>query len=93
MHYAGVIARYVGEYDDTGAPADLPWLATIDSQTTVDLNYVYRGLDNLVLSASIVNIADEDPPMARGDLAYDPFTHNPFGRMIKVGFTYTVMGE
>ncbi len=93
VHYAGVIARYVGEYDDTGAPPDLPWLATIDSQTTVDLNYVYRGLDNLVLSASIVNIADEDPPMARGDLAYDPFTHNPFGRMIKVGFTYTVMGE
>lgn len=93
VHYAGVTARYVGDYDDLGAPSDLPWLATIDAQTTVDLNYVYRGLDNLVLTASIVNVADEDPPEARGDLAYDPFTHNAFGRMIKVAFTYTVMGE
>ena len=93
VHYAGLIARHVGEYDDTGAPDDLPWLATIDSQTTFDLNYVYRGLDNLVLSASVVNVSDEDPPMARGDLAYDPFTHNAFGRMIKVSFSYTVFEE
>jgi hypothetical protein len=31
--------------------------------------------------------------MARGDLAYDPFTHNAFGRMIKVSFSYTVFEE
>ena len=42
------------------------------------------------MSLSIVNIADEDPPEARGDLAYDPFTHNPFGRLIKVGVPYTL---
>ncbi len=93
VHYAGLIARYVGEYDDAGAPAAYPWLATIDDQTTFDLNYVYRGMDDLVLSASIVNVADEDPPAARGDLNYDPFTHNAFGRMIKVSFTYTLLGE
>ena len=92
-HFASLVARYVGEYDDRGAPADLPALATIDAQTTFDLNYIYRGVDNLTLSASIVNIADEDPPEARGDLAYDPFTHNPFGRLIKVGFTYNILGE
>ena len=93
VHYAGLIARHVGEYDDTGAPDDLPWLATIDSQTTFDLNYVYRGLDNLVLSASVVNVSDEDPPMARGDLAYDPFTHNASRRMIKVSFSSTPLEE
>jgi outer membrane receptor protein involved in Fe transport len=93
VHYAGLIARYVGEYDDAGASAAYPWLATIDNQTTFDLNYVYRGLDDLVISASIVNVTDEDPPAARGDMNYDPFTHNPFGRMIKMTFTYTVMGE
>ena len=93
VHYAGLIARYVGEYDDAGAPAAYPWLATIDSQTTLDLNYVYRGIDDLMISASIVNVTDEDPPAARGDMNYDPFTHNPFGRMMKVTFTYTVMGE
>ena len=93
MHYAGLIARYVDEYDDAGAPAAYPWLATIDGQTTLDLNYVYRGIDDLMISASIVNVTDEDPPAARGDMNYDPFTHNPFGRMMKVTFTYTVMGE
>ncbi len=93
MHFAGLVARYVGDYDDQAAPADLPALATIDAQTTFDFNYVYRGVDNLTLSASIVNIADEDPPAARGDLAYDPFTHNAFGRLIKVGFTYSILGE
>lgn len=93
VHYAGLIARYVGEYDDAGASAAYPWLATIESQTTFDLNYVYRGFDDLMISASIVNVSDEDPPAARGDMNYDPFTHNPFGRMIKMTFTYTVMGE
>ena len=89
----GLVARYVGDYDDQAAPADLPALATINAQTIFDFNYVYRGVDNLILSASIVNIADEDPPEARGDLAYDPFTHNAFGRLIKVGFTYSILGE
>jgi outer membrane receptor protein involved in Fe transport len=93
VHYAGIIARHVGEYDDAGAPAAYPWLATIDSHTTFDLNYVYRGMDDLVLSASIVNVSDEDPPAARGDMNYDPFTHNAFGRMIKVSFKYTLLDE
>jgi outer membrane receptor protein involved in Fe transport len=93
-HYAGLVVRHVGEYDDTGAPARLAaLLGTIEDHTTIDLNYVYRGFDGLTLSASVVNVADEDPATARGDLAYDPFTHNAFGRMMKVGFTYTVMGK
>ena len=93
VHYAGLIARHIGEYDDAGASAAYPWLATIDSHTTFDLNYVYRGMDDLVLSASVVNVTDEDPPAARGDLNYDPFTHNAFGRMIKLSFTYTLLEE
>jgi iron complex outermembrane receptor protein len=89
-HYAGLILRHVGSYDDAGAPARLANLSTIDSHTTFDGHYVYRGLEDWTMSLSIVNIADEDPPEARGDLAYDPFTHNPFGRLIKVGVTYTL---
>ena len=92
-HYGGLVLRHVGEYDDTGAPARLPNLATIEDHTTFDVNYIYRGFDGLTLSASVVNLTDEDPATARGDLAYDPFTHNAFGRMMKVGFTYTVMGK
>ncbi len=87
-HFANLIARYVDSYDDTGAPADLPWLSTIDSQVTWDGHYIYRGIDGLDLSLSVVNITDQEPPEARGDLAYDPFTHSAFGRMIKLGFKY-----
>lgn len=87
-HFASVTARYVDSYDDDGAPASLPWLATVDSQTTFDLNYIYRGFQSTTLSLSVVNLTDEDPAEARGDLAYDPFTHNAFGRMVKVGFNY-----
>jgi hypothetical protein len=77
-------------YDDTGAPADLSHLATIESHTTFDGHYVFAGLEDWTMSLSIVNIADEDPPEARGDLAYDPFTHNAFGRLIKLGVTYSM---
>ena len=89
-HYAGLILRHVGSYDDTAAPADLAHLATIDSQTTFDGHYVFGGLEGWKMSLSIINIADEDPPEARGDLAYDPFTHNAFGRTIKLGVTYSL---
>ncbi|MDG1704701.1 MAG: TonB-dependent receptor [Pseudomonadales bacterium] len=89
-HYAGLFIRHVGSYDDTGAPADLSHLATIDSHTTFDGHYVFAGLEDWTMSLSIVNIADEDPPEARGDLAYDPFTHNAFGRLIKLGVTYSM---
>ena len=89
-HYASLITRYIGSYKDEGAPAYLPWLATVDAQTTFDAHYNYQGIEGLTLSLSVVNIADEDPPEARGDLAYDPFTHNAFGRLVKVGVNYVV---
>ena len=37
------------------------------------------------VTASVVNVFDEDPPFARLDYSYDPFTANPLGRVIKVG--------
>jgi len=40
------------------------------------------------LLVSVYNLTDEDPPRARLDLNYDPYTHNPFGRMIKVGLRH-----
>jgi hypothetical protein len=71
-------------YDDKSQPADQDW--SIDSFDTFDLHYNFRfANDNARLFASVYNLADEDPPFARLDLNFDPYTHNPFGRMIKVG--------
>lgn len=91
-HTGQVIVRYISDYDDTGNSTNPLYshLDTIDDHTTVDLHYNYTGLEGWNFSLNVINVADEDPPAARGDLNYDPFTHNPFGRMIKVGVKYTL---
>ena len=32
-------------------------------------------------------LEDEDPPFMSREMNYDAFTHNPFGRMVKLGVT------
>lgn len=66
----------------------------VDDFVTYDLHYNF-SLANLTgeesdsaLLVSVNNLTDEDPPRARLDLNYDPYTHNPFGRMIKVGLRH-----
>ena len=66
----------------------------IEEQTTYDLHYNVDVSDMLnsdgsALYLSVYNIADEDPPMVRRDLSYDPYTHNPFGRMVKLGLKHS----
>ena len=36
---------------------------------------------------SIRNLTDQDPPFARLDLGYDPFTASPIGRTFKLSVT------
>ena len=63
----------------------------VDSQTTYDLHYQYSFMDDQArVTVSAMNVTDEDPPLARLDLSYDGYTHNAFGRMIKVGVEYTI---
>jgi iron complex outermembrane receptor protein len=55
---------------------------------TTDLYYKYNWTDqNLSFNAAIVNLFDQDPPFARLDYSYDPFTANPLGRTFKIGLT------
>lgn len=88
-HNLNVIARYWGEYDDPTATAGTN-LEQIDDHLTIDATYRVNLLeDNLVLDFSAINLFDEDPPRAHTDLNYDPYTHNAFGRMLKVGLRYS----
>jgi iron complex outermembrane receptor protein len=60
---------------------------TIDAFVTTDLAYrVFLPWDTTV-SASVINMFDQDPPFARLDLSYDPFTANPIGRHFKLNVT------
>lgn len=70
-----------------------PSLAEIDDHITHDLHYNVQIMESLRMSFSVINALDEDPPAASLDLNYDPLTHNAFGRMFKIGLTYTPFAE
>jgi len=63
--------------------------ARIESQTTVDVQYIYR-LPNFgpsvetVLTLGSLNLFDSDPPFVATDGAFESRTHDPRGRMIYV---------
>lgn len=59
----------------------------IDSFVTTDLTYrVFLPWDT-TFTASVDNMFDKDPPFARLDLNYDPFTASGLGRTWKVSLT------
>lgn len=80
-HNVRAIVRYTDSYDDER------FSVGVDSWTTLDLHYNLELPGNATLSVSIFNTTDEDPPFARLDLNYDPYSHSPFGRMWKIGLT------
>ncbi len=85
-HFLQFVARYVSSFEDTNAPS-IPELANIESFTTYDLYYTLDLFDGSTrLNLSIFNLTDNDPPSVSNDVNFDPFTHSPFGRMIKIGF-------
>ncbi len=94
--------RYTDDYTDSVPPAAATYPAganprdfsRVDTHITWDMTYSVGLLDEkLNLTASITNILDNDPPRTAQDLNYDPFSHSPAGRTIKVGFSYTLGAE
>lgn len=59
----------------------------IDAFITNDISYRAFLPWETTLTASVINVFDKEPPFARLDLSYDPFTANPFGRYYKLGLT------
>ena len=57
----------------------------VHSFITHDLTYRWAMKNDITLTASVLNVLDEDPSGARLELSYDPFVGNPLGRTIKVG--------
>ena len=87
------IASGIDEYDYAGADPQPAGDAVVASQVTHDIHATYSIMDGqLTVTGSIINIEDEDPSYMSREFNYDAFTHNPFGRMIKVGVTYS-MGQ
>ena len=59
----------------------------IGAFTTFDATFRLRLPTDTVLSLTALNIFDKDPPFARLDQNYDPFTASPLGLTVKVGLS------
>lgn len=79
------ITRYTDSYEDIRFTN-----VDVDQHTTYDFHFRYllnMQAAETAINFTVDNLTDEDPPMAYLDLDYDPFTHNPLGRTIKLGIT------
>ena len=101
-HFMRAFVRYISDYDVPDSFAYTSLYASspvtkslgydgksIDDMITVDLHYTYAVSDELDLSLSIVNVADEDPPKAPHEQGYDAFSHSPMGRITTAAFKYS----
>jgi len=83
-------APFTGSYrgsDPAGTPFTVAAGKQVDSFTTHDFTYrVFLPWD-VTGALTVENILDEDPPFARLDLNYDPFTASGLGRNWKVSLT------
>jgi len=82
--------RYIADYEQLDAVPDS--LSDVDAMTTQDVTAIYTWHD-LTIAGSVFNLTDEDPPFVSQALSYDAYTHNAFGRMMKLDFTYTLGGK
>lgn len=80
----------VGQYrnnDAAGTPVTVSAGKNIDAFVTSDVTYrVFLPWDTTFV-ATVENVFDEDPPFARLDLNYDPFTASGLGRTYKFSLT------
>ena len=81
--------NYISSYQDRRGSGMLGRVVEIAPHTTVDATYTYSW-DDFNMSFSVYNLTDELPPFAYWEMSYDPNTHSPLGRFIKVGFTYNM---
>ena len=98
-HHLRLQLNYVDSYtDQRGADVFGPNAAAlagasvtagkvIGSYTTFDAAWRWQVLDRTMLSVALFNLFDEDPPFARLDQNFDPFTASPLGFTAKVGIS------
>lgn len=87
-HSVNVFARHISSYED-----DANNNATIDAQTTFDLQYNYRFApwgdndEGMILSIGGINVTDEDPPYVATNGGFDSKVHDPRGALYYIKAT------
>ncbi len=75
--------NYISSYEDRRDNLE------VTAHTTFDATYTYSW-DDFSMAFSAYNLTDEQPPFTSWEMSYDPNTHSPLGRYLKVGFTYNM---
>ena len=95
--YARLYARYIDgveipdTFDSLGTMQGAGYFMDqqIDDHLTYDFHIGFSAFgDKVDTTFSVINLTDEEPPLVPHELAYDANTHNPVGRIIKVGIDY-----
>lgn len=85
------ITNFLDDYDYAGAAPQPAGDATVATHVTHDIHFTYAFMEGrLTATGSIINIEDDDPGYVSREFNYDAFSHNPFGRMFKVGLSYSL---
>ena len=85
---ANMASEYVGSYGASGTEFTTEAFTTYDFHYNLSWGLFSDALEGSALWLSIYNLEDKDPPLTPLDLNYDPYTHNPFGQIVKVGVRY-----
>ena len=100
-HSFRVQVNHIDEYDDDVPQSALRggfigFAPTIDAFTTVDVQYNFQlpafsfQSEGSTLTLGIKNVANEEPPLLNNDGAYDPFTHDPRGRIFYARYLLSI---
>jgi outer membrane receptor protein involved in Fe transport len=96
-HFTRLYLRYIDKMkipDSFAEASKFPGMTKIDDHVTLDLHYSYTFLnDSMRVGLSVLNLTDEDPPVAPHEQAYDAYTHNPLGRQIRLSLNYRMGGS
>lgn len=93
-HNVRMTVHYIEGMEDITASIFPPTATNLfgkymDDWIPVDVSYRFKLRDNLSFTAALLNVLDRDPPVQRQALAYNTYTANPFGRMVRVGVKKT----
>ena len=79
----------IGKYEDQRPLVAAGAARTIKAYNKLDFNLLYTpNQGQTKLFVDIDNINDEEPPLAHLDISYDPYTHSPLGRTVKLGIVH-----
>jgi iron complex outermembrane receptor protein len=87
-HVSGYTDQRTAEFAPNAsalAGASVPEGKQIGSFTTLDAAWSVQLPHGANFSLALFNLLDKDPPFARLDQNFDPFTASPLGRTLKVG--------